>query len=446
METTASIIAVVQLCEKVIKYISAVAGAKQEKFRLRSQILTCFGLLMKLKDEAEDPTQAQGWLKTLELLSDPLRRLREALSLASTALSVRDGLQERLRWPFREKEVDDLISAVEHEMSMVSFAMKTDSTRLLIAIDTNSKRNEQHLMELKDAVELCITQSSSASQELETVQTVQDHVLGRVEELHERKDMEEAREKRQRVLDWLTPVNHDSEQREAIRRRQPGTGGWLLDSEIYQDWLETNGLTLFCPGIPGAGKTVFASIINADLWDRYHNDSAVGLAYLFCNYRRQDEQTAEALLSGLLKQLSERQATLPECVKNLYDSQQEGAPDRTEATTDALQSVMANYSRVFIVIDALDECSTSNGCRMGILSTIQSLQALGHINVLATSRFIPEITERFRTASQVEIQADSSDVRAYLSGNMTRLPKAVQKNAELREEIISKIVEIVGGM
>ncbi|KAI4682832.1 hypothetical protein J4E81_009453 [Alternaria sp. BMP 2799] len=258
--------------------------------------------------------------------------------------------------------------------------------------------------------------------------------------------MEEALRKRQRILDWLTPIDHASEQRDAISRRQKGTGEWLLRSQTYQDWLSTDSRTLFCPGIPGAGKTVFASIINADLWERYHDDPTVGLVHLFCNYRRHNEQTLEALLSGLLKQLVQHQVPLPECVTSLYDTQQRGASNRIQATTEALKSVMATYSRVFIVLDALDECSTSHGCRTQLLSSVQSLQKQCHINLLATSRFIPEIMEKFRTACQLEIQADSNDVRRYLSDNINRLPGFVQDNIGLREEVVSKIVEAVRGI
>ncbi|KAG9195028.1 hypothetical protein G6011_00148 [Alternaria panax] len=226
--------------------------------------------------------------------------------------------------------------------------MQTDSTKKLIAIDTRSKQHEQHLVDLKDALELDMAMTHSTLQDLggglQRIHITQKDVRERVDELHERHDTEEALRKHQRILHWLTPIDHASEQRDAISRRQAGTGGWLLNLQTYQDWLDTNNHTLFCPGIPGAGKTVFASIINADLWERYHRDLTVGSAHIFCNYRRQNEQTLEALLSSLLKQLVEQQVFLPKSVEDLYDSQQNGASDRIEATTRALQAVIAGYS------------------------------------------------------------------------------------------------------
>jgi len=63
------------------------------------------------------------------------------------------------------------------------------------------------------------------------------------------------------VLDWLTPINYGPQQSDFINRQQPGTGQWLLDSEEFQTWLNTDKKTLFCPGIPGAGKTTLTSIV-----------------------------------------------------------------------------------------------------------------------------------------------------------------------------------------
>jgi hypothetical protein len=91
------------------------------------------------------------------------------------------------------------------------------------------------------------------------------------------------------ILNWLTPIDYTSQQNDFISQRQAGTGQWLLDSEQYQEWLEVKGQTLFCPGIPGAGKTILISIIVDDLNTRFYRDETIGLAYIYCNFRRQDE-------------------------------------------------------------------------------------------------------------------------------------------------------------
>jgi hypothetical protein len=121
-----------------------------------------------------------------------------------------------------------------------------------------------------------------------------------VDQLNQRQDNQE----RQAILDWITPINYDPQQSDFITRRQAGTGQWLLDSAKYQAWLITSKQTLFCPGIPGAGKTILTSIVVNDLNTRFTANQNVGIAYLYCNFRQRDEQSAEGLLASLLKQLT----------------------------------------------------------------------------------------------------------------------------------------------
>ncbi|CAG5152709.1 uncharacterized protein ALTATR162_LOCUS2880 [Alternaria atra] len=239
METTASIIVVAQLCERVIEYIVAVFGPKAERQRLWSQTRYCTSLLLKLKDEIDDSDEPKEWTKILQLPYTPLARLGNALSLAAVVLSTRDGLQEKLRWPFKEKDIGKLVEAIKCEMAMVDFALSHNSTSLLIELNTRFKRNGRLLLDFKDALELRVEKTHFTLQdlnsELQIIQTTQNDVRARVEELRGRHDTEEAMQKRQRTLDWLTPVDHALQQRDATSRWQPGTGGWLLCSQMYQD-------------------------------------------------------------------------------------------------------------------------------------------------------------------------------------------------------------------
>jgi hypothetical protein len=247
---------------------------------------------------------------------------------------------------------------------------------------------------------------------------------------------------------WLTPIDYAPQQSDYIGRRQPGTGQWLLDSAEYQAWLKTNKQTLFCPGIPGAGKTILTSIVIDDLYTQFQNESTVGIAYLYCSFLQHDEQKAEGLLASLLKQLSQELPSLPDIVKTLYDDHHEKKQTRPsfDEISRTLQSVAAMYSKVFIVVDALDECQAFNRCRSKFLSEIFSLQAKTRINFFATSRPIPDIEREFKEYPSREILASDKDVRRYLDGHMSDLPEFVLKRLDLQEEIKSKIEEAVEGM
>jgi hypothetical protein len=252
---------------------------------------------------------------------------------------------------------------------------------------------------------------------------------------------------RQTILDWLTSVDYAAQQNDFLSRRQTGTGLWLLDSAEYQTWLITNKQTLFCPGIPGAGKTIITAIVIDDLTTRFQNDSSTGIAYLYCNFQRKDKQKAQDLLASLLKQLSQERSSLPESVKALYDQHRDKRTRLSfEEISRALYSVATTYLRVFIIVDALDECQLSEGCRTTFLTEIFNLQAKSRANIFATSRFIPEITERFEGSMSLEIRASEHDVRRYVDGHMSHLPSFVGRSPDLQEEIKAEIVKAVDGM
>ncbi|KAI1135672.1 hypothetical protein F5Y05DRAFT_167876 [Hypoxylon sp. FL0543] len=270
---------------------------------------------------------------------------------------------------------------------------------------------------------------------------IQQCTSSNVVKLVKKQDDREHRE----ILDWLTPLDYATQQADFISRRQPGTGKWLLNSPEYWAWMRTGKQTLFCPGIPGAGKTILSCTIIDDLSIRYRDDPNVGIAYLYFNFRRQTEQKVIDLESSLLKQLAQSQPSLPGAVKDLYNrhKQRRSRPSEDELL-EALRSITTLYSRVFIIVDALDECETSQ--REKLLSGLFDLQEEQGVNILATSRFIPEIVGRFTSCKSLEIRASEEDVRIYLEGHMKQLPSFVHGDADIRHQIITTISETADGM
>jgi hypothetical protein len=284
-----------------------------------------------------------------------------------------------------------------------------------------------------------------------TEDTLQEVKKARVEqsaiqEAVNRQDVRGHNAERLAILDWLTPINYASQQQDFIRRRQPGTGEWLLKSASFQDWMRAKKKTLFCPGIPGAGKTILTSIV-ADHLGRQFHDQDVGIAYIYCNFRRKDEQKVDSLLASILKQLSETHPAIPSTISELYAGHKsKGTRPSTDELRRALTSVAATHSRVFIVVDALDECQTSDGCRSRFVEDCFALQARCRANLFMTSRFLPEVTEMFDKASTFEIRASPEDVRNYLTGQIFRLPGFVSRDIVLQEEIKNEIINSVDGM
>jgi hypothetical protein len=110
------------------------------------------------------------------------------------------------------------------------------------------------------------------------------------------------------------------------------------------------------------------------LTTRFGNDKSIGVAYIYFNFQRQDEQKAGDLLANLLRQLVQGWLSLLEDVKSIYDKHKDKHTRPSfEESLKALHSVTAMYSRAFIVVDALDECQASDGCRSRFLLEIFNL-------------------------------------------------------------------------
>lgn len=204
------------------------------------------------------------------------------------------------------------------------------------------------------------------------------------------------------------------------------------------------------------------SLVVEDLLNRarnggFQNDSApkgstgeggrIGIAYLYCNFRRQHEQQAEDLLASLLKQLVKDQSHLPRDVQDLYDRHKAAQTrPKFDEISSALQSAISIHSRVFIIVDALDECQVMNRCRSRFLSEIFLLQATTKANFFATSRPMLDIEKGFEGCLSRHIFANDEDIGRYVDGHISQLPDFVSKRPTLQAEVKRGIIEAVGGM
>ena len=263
-----------------------------------------------------------------------------------------------------------------------------------------------------------------------------------------RKLRQNLRKEDRLILDWLTKTTYGPKQTDNFSRRQKGTGRWLLESDEFLKWRVEAKQTLFCPGIPGAGKTVLTSTVVNDLKTKFRNDDSVGIAYLYCEFNRQDQKPIDLLLS-LLRQLIQRQPPVPENLKSLYEQH---SKDDTKLSfgevSQILEFIVHTYSRAFIIIDALDECQVSEGGRNKFLLEIFNLQTKTGANVFATSRPIPDIIYEFEKQKSISlpVRASDEDIRTYLDPRMLELPSFVRRSPSLQEKIKTAVLEAADGM
>ena len=172
----------------------------------------------------------------------------------------------------------------------------------------------------------------------------------------------------------------------------------------------------------------------------------IGVACIYLNHKEVDSQTPSRLLAGLWRQLV-HDKDIGSIAENLYKQHREkGTAPSLEEVVTVLRSSITELSKVFIIIDAMDEYPDF---QRGIL--LQHLAAMGsNVNLMITSR--PNISlepSAFANLETLDIQAASEDIRGYINSQIKlspRLSKHIQKQPMLREEIHAKITDTVDGM
>ena len=207
-------------------------------------------------------------------------------------------------------------------------------------------------------------------------------------------------------------------------------------------------MTIWCPGIPGAGKTVLASVATKRLQDAQRlKQSALraGIVCLYCEYERQEDQTAQQLFSAALRQLSEQSSQILESVTQLY---QFSTAEKRKPSFDKIVSMfydaIRSFPEVFIILDALDECSEET-CRE-LLGTLSTLQNATGLKLLVTSRRTVEFWKFFPECGELEVRAAEGDVKVVLDVQVERLSACVRNDGELRKTVIERVATAVDGM
>jgi hypothetical protein len=148
-------------------------------------------------------------------------------------------------------------------------------------------------------------------------------------------------------MEWLSPTDFSAQQHDIISRRQVGTAQWFLDSTEFKAWLDGPDRTLFCPGIPRAGKTVMAAVAVDHLNRSVHSEN-IGIAYLFCSYKAQINQSTPGLFSAVLRQLVQSRPDIAAPVMRMHDdhSKRRSKPSLDELIL-SLQSTRSSYYRLY---------------------------------------------------------------------------------------------------
>ena len=176
----------------------------------------------------------------------------------------------------------------------------------------------------------------------------------------------------------------------------------------------------------------------------------IGVAFCYCEYKKQGEQTATALVARLLRQLIERRGHgLPDEVLDVYKTHATNET-RLQITgcSDLSRAELNRWPEVFIFIDALDEYHETWEARIELLVEIVKLPP--NLHLLCTSRFLVDIEGQLGIKySRVEIRAQDLDIEKFVTSRIVeaeRLNRFVRSYPDLKESTISAVTSKADGM
>ncbi|EWZ28912.1 hypothetical protein FOZG_17467 [Fusarium oxysporum Fo47] len=245
---------------------------------------------------------------------------------------------------------------------------------------------------------------------------------------------------------WLSPPDSSTNANLARKQRHPGTGAWLLNSPVFQEWKLGTRQHLWLYGLAGCGKTILSTTILDHLL-RIDNHTTLTFFFDFSDPRK---QKLENLLRSLAVQLYHTGNEAAKRLDSLFTSHDDGRrqPD-ANALSACVDAMIQNAGTVFIVIDALDECTARE----------ELLQWLKHVasrkaQLIVTSRpeadFQREIPRLFdeRNCVLLDKQAVNADIRSYVEATLEQKRDFVDKKLppSILEEIRDKIGDGADGM
>ncbi|KAJ7591869.1 hypothetical protein C8J56DRAFT_1162465 [Mycena floridula] len=448
---TASIIALAQGAQAIFEYVKDVCDGPSMRTELLTSLAPLSSLLSSLQLQFQYTTQNPPWTNAVILLGQqdgPFVQLTVIIEKIRNKLEVSPGSQTKkllktLTWSLDKVDVTELLVRVERVKSLVMLAIQNDHVKLSEMIYADLQAMKTGMDDITHKVDSISGTIGGVGNQVQGLSTQIEPIAVGIHQVQTQSMMADLRA----FANWLSPLNFEATQYNFVSSCTSSTGEWLLADAEFQRWTAGHVGILWCPGDPGVGKTMLVSQVIDHLQKLTQGQPGVGVAYIFCDYRQSSIQGAIDVIGSVLRQLLINSREIPASLHSIHNCYKAVPPQpRTlHDFTTALEAQIQLYSRVYLVIDALDESSSET--RDILISTVHRLAESGHLHVLVTSR--QTIGDEFANDSQIHIWANDGDIRRYITQRIRdgkELQKVVNGDETLQDEIINKVTEKADGM
>ena len=363
---------------------------------------------------------AHGPLKTCEVA---LRAISDKLDTVTEASRT----SKLLVWPFKANAVQMILQVIQKQKSNLILALASDEARAVSQMEDSLETNAEALLQIKHIL----------AQNTETMTEVRDIVQNEIE----RKELE-------KVKQWLQSTDPGPNHRAAQEAHEPLTGKWLLESPNYCAWRAGSGALLWLNGISGCGKTVLSATVIEDVRRFCSTNPDTCYAYYYFDFNDAAKRKPHSMVSSLLAILGCSMESQPQCIRDLHDKHLSGQQEPSfNDVVSALVSVLQGRPKVYILLDALDECSEHEKL-LKCICTIES--TCKNVNIFVSSRREYNITEALVDRVKYDIDMTTAAVDADIElfvRNFLSTDRALGKwPSDIRAEIKDELCGRSGGM
>ncbi|KAK6330774.1 hypothetical protein TWF718_002974 [Orbilia javanica] len=225
---------------------------------------------------------------------------------------------------------------------------------------------------------------------------------------------------------------------------------WLFENQKYTNWKDNDETPLlWIRGGAGKGKTMLA----IGIIENVSSDADTITTYFFCQNGNPELNTIQGIIKGLIFRLVKQHPGAAEILRSNWDPKTERfvkGPPTWQMLWDIFLEMLfqCKCSRVYVAVDALDECQSE------VDSFIQHLAQTGlhqpsKIKWLLTSRPLDAARQELPVGSDLVLE-DNSDavaggVAVYVNEKVNKLKKKKLYNRDLCQEIEEQLVQKAEG-
>ena len=408
------------------KYAHAVKGAFSETRALMDEIMSLTGVLTAVKSllETEANPEPPAYSE-LPPDSSSERRMGRFAEL---------GIEESIQ------DTRVILSTIEESLKKAIASMSRRGVpgafnKLIWPLKHGDTLTLVERLERKKAVFMCALGAANISINIEVKNAIEDVKRNQERDSCERR-MDKLNARQRKIFKWLSTVDCATIHASASRLRLPKTGTWMLNSQLWYNWLEAKSSFLWLYGIAGSGKTILTSTLIEECRSHFANDETF-LAYFYCDFREKETQKEEAVLGSLICQLSMQFDTLPPQLEEFARMHEVSGGQLTSPSLEDLQrlflGLLEECPSSAIVLDGLDECRQRSNI-VPLLSNIATSTEY-KTKVLISSRQEGDLEQTFgKFAHQsTRVHAVDNDIEYYISNSIAtkhrlqRLPEALQE-------------------